>query len=199
MNEGDGKRIVIIAPKYLRFEPNKTYIVEVDLQRFPDIRKFKNKKGEEYWACTYNIRVIKEDGKDVNSEWMQRRISVGDISENSNNIVVRPRINSEFWQLYTIKEKYGDGFHICTVTTKEGNKGQVIATFNPVKDHKEIESNYTAIAEEIKKVGKGQPVNTEKIAKHFNIDETTAKKALEILVDQGDALKVRENLFYVNP
>ena len=40
-------------PKLFKFREEKTYEVEVDLQRFPKIRKFKRKDGEEYWACIY--------------------------------------------------------------------------------------------------------------------------------------------------
>ena len=54
--------------KFFKFEDGKTYEVEIDLQRILTILSFKKKNGEEYKACVYNIRILKENGKEINSE-----------------------------------------------------------------------------------------------------------------------------------
>lgn len=133
-----GKEITIIIPerpKFFKFKANKTYEVEVDLQRFPIVRKFKNKKGEEYWACVYNLRVLKVDGTPIeNPRWVPRRVPAGNVSESENNVQIVPRIDSEFYQLLEIMTKYGAGIHRCIVETKEGNEGHVLTRFKHSED-----------------------------------------------------------------
>ena len=137
-DEETGKEITIIIPerpKFFKFEVNKTYEVEVDLQRFPIVRKFKNRKGEEYWACVYNLRVLKVDGTPIeNPRWVPRRIPVGNADETDTGLQVVPRIGSEFYQLVSILTTYGKGVHKCIVETREGNNGQVLTRFKHSED-----------------------------------------------------------------
>lgn len=211
--EDEKKEIIIIhptRPKFFKFEPNKTYEVEVDLQRFPEVEKFKNKNGNEYWACIYNLRILKEDEKKINSDWMQRRIGVGNVHENNGVIIVKPRMYSEFSQLLEIRDKLGPGIHRCIVKTRAGNRGQVLAKFRPAvseyskswrrKVTKDMDNlSPQELAEKIKKEVKEKAITIEEIAKMFKTDEKTAEKALNILVNQGDAVKIKDDKFYINP
>ncbi len=210
-------------PKFFKFKPRKIYEVEVDLQRFPVTRKFRNREGKEYPALVYNIRVLKENGKVANTEWMLRKIGVGDYreyqDEDRKEIRIRPRKFSEAWQLAVIYDEFGAGIHKCIVTTREGNQGQVLMRFIHSKDceclkskkEQEIEEEKKGseelriyhpqeIAENLKEEIKEERVITVKeVAEQFNIDEDVARKALEILKEQGLAVKIREDKYYLSP
>lgn len=209
MNERrqEGKKVIIMQASpsqatFFKFEANKTYEVEVDLQRFPIIRKFKTKRGNEYWACTYNIRVLKENEKDINSDWMQRRIGVGNVHENYDSVIVKPRMYSEFWQLLEIQKKFGKGIHRCIVKTKAGNRGQVITRFEPeVSEYLKTQENRDRaqeLAERIREKVKEKAVTIKEIVETFKTDEKSAEEALKILVRQGYAVAINDNRFYIN-
>lgn len=208
-----GKKVVIMQASpsqatFFKFEANKTYEVEVDLQRFPIIRKFKTKRGKEYWACIYNIRVLKENEKDINSDWMQRRIGVGNVHENYDSVIVEPRMYSEFWQLLEIQKKFGEGIHRCIVKTKAGNKGQVITRFKPavseyLKNQGRIKNNRSRsnpqeLAERIREKVKEKAVTIKEIVETFKTDEKSVEEALKILVRQGYAVAIKDNKFYIS-
>jgi len=55
------------------------------------------------------------------------------------------------------------------------------------------------LQKKIKKEVKEKAITIEEIAKMFKTDEKTAEKALNILVNQGDAIKIKDDKFYINP
>ena len=202
--------------KFFKFEPNKTYEVEIDLQRFPVIRKFKKKNGEEYPACVYNIRILKENGKEVNSEWMLRKVGLSDYREDGNSIKVKPRIFSEFWQLAQIYYEFRSGIHKCIVKTRKGNRGQVLTRIIHSKDRpclkskskeksegEEIENiqiyHPQEIAEKLKEIKEERAISIQEVVQRYNVDEETARKAMEILEEEGLAVKIRKDKYYISP
>ncbi len=210
-----GKEIQIIIPerpRFFKFEPNRTYEVEVDLQRFPELRKFKNKEGEEYWACVYNIRILKVDGEPIeNPEWVLRRISVGNVNENGGIIQIVPRLGSELYQLVNIWEKFGSGIHRCIVHTKQGDRGQVLAQFvhsddcdclknksekKSVEENGEDGSNSVedsdpeAVAERIKNSNEKMTTTVEGLAERLGVTKEVAEKVIQILKEQGYAVEL---------
>ncbi len=216
--EGEEKIIIELEepPKFFKFEPNKTYEVLIDLQRFPVIRKFKNKKGEEYPALVYNIKIVKENGREANSEWMQRRTDVGDYREENGERRVKPRMFSEFWQLAQIYDEFGAGIHKCIVKTRKGNRGQVLTRIIHSKDCpclkskskeksevEEIENiqiyHPQEIAEKLKEIKEERAISIQEVVQRYNVDEETARKALEILEKEGLAVKIREDKYYISP
>ncbi len=199
-------------PRSLKFEADKTYEVEIDLQRFPVIKKFRRRNGKEYVACIYNIRVLKEGGKSINSEWIQRRVGIGDYREENNLIGIKPRMFSEFWQLARIYHDFGAGIHKCIVRTRKGNKGQILVKITHsndcecLKDKEGFQqspenlqiSHPEELAEKIKEMKKEKIATPKEIAEEFNVDEEMAGKALEFLVDEGFAVKIKENKYYIS-
>ena len=204
-------------PRFFKFEAGKTYEVEIDLQRFPIIGKFKNRNGEEYPACIFNLRIIKEDNETINSEWMVRRIGVGDYREDREEKRIKPRIGSELWQLVRIYLEYGAGIHRCIVKTRKGNQGQVLVRYTHsnececLKKKKKREEKAERaeelhihhpqeIAERIKEeIEEERAITIKEVTEKFNTDEEIARKALEILEKEGLAVKIREDKYYFTP
>lgn len=204
--------------RFFKFKANKVYEVEIDLQRFPEIRKFKNRNGNEYLACIYNLRILKENGKEINSEWLQRKIGIGDYREDENGIRIKPRMFSEFWQLARIYSEYGAGIHRCIVKTRKGNKGQILTTFIHSRDCGCLKSKETKkeeerreseniciyhpqeVAEKIKEeLREEKAITVKEVIEKFNTDDETARKALELLVEEGLAVKIRDDRYYISP
>lgn len=202
-------------PKFYKFEPNKTYEVEIDLQRFPEVRRFRKKNSKEFPACVYNIRILKENGEDVDSEWRLRRIGVGDYREDKNTLRVKPRMFSEFWQLSQIYDKFEPGIHKCIVKTRKGNRGQVLTRILHSEDCPCLKSKSKGrggertedmqishpkeVAEKLKETGEERAVSIQEVVRRYNVDEETARKALEILEKEGLAVKIREDKYYISP
>ncbi|ADB57517.1 GntR family transcriptional regulator [Archaeoglobus profundus] len=203
--------------RFFKFEADKIYEVEIDLQRFPIIKKFRSRNGGEYPACIYNLRILRENGKEINSEWMQRRVSVGDYREDENGIRVKPRMFSEFWQLAQIYDKFRAGIHKCIVKTKGGNKGQVLTRIIHSKDcdclksregekrREERDSDIQVyhpqeIAERLKEdIKEEKAITVKEVMDRYNTNEETARKALDVLTEEGLAVKIREDKYFISP
>ena len=222
-DERTGKEITIIIPErpeFFKFKANKTYEVEVDLQRFPIVRKFKNKKGEEYWACVYNLRVLKVDGTPIeNPRWVPRRVPAGNVSESENNVQIVPRIGSEFHQLLEIMAKYGAGIHRCIVETREGNNEQVLTRFKHSEDCECLKNKSNersgqedrgrragsvenpdpkVLVDEIKRNREKFSTTVEGLSEKLRVSKEIAEKIIQILKEEGCAVDLGNGKYLID-